>query len=161
MEYPMITKDYIRSHKFEFDGLTYPKTKDKVSYRLHPDDALPMDLANKQIALRKKFVDLFYRCFDGKYKRLESHCGITEASMRKYLRGNLKDRGRNISREAVAKMSVGIHLSVEEANELFCLQGHSLEPEHGLFDAIVVDALQCGDDISTFYETCAEFGIKI
>ena len=49
----------------------------------------------------------------------------------------------------------------EEANELFCLQGHSLEPVHGLFDAIVVDALQCGDDIFTFYETCAEFGIKI
>ena len=69
MEYPMITKDYIRSHKFECDGLTYPKNKDEISYRLRPDDPLPMDLANKQITLRKKFVDLFYRYFDGKYDK--------------------------------------------------------------------------------------------
>ena len=161
MEFKNITKDYIRSHKFEFDGLTYPKSKDEVSYRLHPNDAISMNLANNQITLRKKFVDLFYRHFDGNYKRLESHCGITEASMRKYLRGNRKDKGRNISREAVAKLSVGIPLSLEEANELFCLQGHSLEPEHGLFDAIVVNALQEGDDFHAFYDTCTEFGIKI
>lgn len=155
MEFKTITKDYIRTHKFEFDGLTYPQNKEEVSYRLHPNDALPLDLANNQITLRKKFVNLFYRYFDGDYDILSARAYINESAMRKYLRGSRKDNGRNITREAVAKMSVSTRLSVEEANELFCLQGHSLDPEHGLFDAIVVDALECGDDICAFYETCA------
>jgi len=77
--------------------------------------------------------------------------------MRKYLR---REKGRNISRMAVAKICVGIPLSLDEADNLFCLEGHSLEPENAILDAIVVDALKCGDDIKTFYETCEEFKIK-
>lgn len=61
---------------------------------------------------------------------------------------------------AIAKISVGIPLSIKESNDLFIMEGHSLEPENNLLDAIVVDALQCGDDISIFLETCEEFGIR-
>ncbi|HCB94106.1 MAG TPA: hypothetical protein DEP57_09955, partial [Selenomonas sp.] len=84
----------------------------------------------------------------------------TEDAMRKYIRGNLKEKGRNISRMAIAKICVGIPLSLDEADNLFRLEGHSLEPESALLDAIVVDALNCGDNIKTFYETCSEFKIK-
>ena len=80
--------------------------------------------------------------------------------MRKYIRGNLKEKGRNISRMAIAKICVGIPLSVDEADKLFRLEGHSLEPESALLDAIVVDALKCGDDIGSFYATCEELNIK-
>ena len=51
-------------------------------------------------------------------------------------------------------------LSIDEADKLFRLEGHSLEPESALLDAIVVDALKCGDDIGTFYATCDELNIK-
>ena len=47
--------------------------------------------------------------------------------MRKYIRGNLKEKGRNISRMAIAKICVGITLSVDEADKLFRLEGHSLK----------------------------------
>lgn len=161
MKFPLITKEYIRSHNFSCDGLTYPKSKEEVSYRLQKGDAVPTALDNNKITLRKKFVNLFYKYFEGDYDKLERCCWISEASMRKYLRGNRKDNGRNITREAVAKISVGIPLSLEESNELFCLQGHSLEPQNGLLDAIVIDALQCNDGIDIFLATCAEFGIKM
>ena len=108
----------------------------------------------------KEFVNLFYNHFDGNFAKLEARTGITEDAMRKYLRGNLKNKGRNISRMAVAKICVGIPLSLDEADKLFRLEGHSLEPESALLDAIVVDALNCGDDIEAFYATCAELKIK-
>ena len=77
--------------------------------------------------------------------------------MRKYLRG-VPDH--KITRVAIGKLCVGLTMSVEESNELFKLEGHSLEPENNLFDAIVVDALQCGDDVDVFIETCKEFKIR-
>mgnify|MGYP000100956422 FL=1 len=160
MDFSMITKEYIRKHDFESDGISFRDTEKDVSYRLHQGDALPRALAQNSTKLRKEFVNLFYHHFDGNFTKLEALTGITEDAMRKYLRGNLKEKGRNISRMAVAKICVGIPLSLEEANKLFRLEGHSLEPESALLDAIVVDALNCGDDIETFYETCSEFKIK-
>jgi hypothetical protein len=119
-----------------------------------------MALAQNPTELRKKFLSLFQDHFDGNFANLEARTGITEDAMRKYLRGNLKEKGRNISRMAIAKICVGIPLSVDEADKLFRLEGHSLEPESALLDAIVVDALKCGDDIGSFYATCEELNIK-
>ena len=160
MDFSMITKDYIRTHDFASDGLSYHVATEKTSHRLHRGDALPMALAQNPTELRKKFLILFQDHFDGNFANLEARTGITEDAMRKYLRGNLKEKGRNISRMAIAKICVGIPLSVDEANKLFRLEGHSLEPESALLDAIVVDALKCGDDIGTFYATCDELNIK-
>ena len=76
--------------------------------------------------------------------------------MRKYLKGT-----RKITREAVAKFCIGTKLSVEQSKKLFTLQGHSLEPDTQLFDALVVNALQDGDDINIFFDTCKEYKINI
>ena len=160
MDFSNITKEYIRNHNFDSDGISYRNNTENVSYRLHQGDDLPTSIAENVIKLRKEFVNLFYNHFDGNFAKLEARTGITEDAMRKYLRGNLKEKGRNISRMAIAKISVGIPLSVDEANKLFRLEGHSLEPEIALLDAIVVDALKCGDDIQAFYETCAELNVK-
>ena len=161
MDFSMITKEYIRKHDFDSDGISSRDTAEDVSYRLHQGDALPMALAQNSTKLRKEFVNLFYNHFDGNFAKLEARTGITEDAMRKYLRGNLKNKGRNISRMAVAKICVGIPLSLDEADKLFRLEGHSLEPESALLDAIVVDALNCGDDIEAFCATCAELKVKI
>lgn len=160
MDFSLINKDYIRLHNFSSDGLYSLLDRSNVNYRLHPGDSLPIALEQQQTALRKEFVRLFHDCFNGNFTKLEARTGITEGSMRKYLRGNLQNRGRNISRMAIAKLVVGIPLDIEQAQKLFRLEGHSLEPECALLDAIVVDALQSGDDIQAFYETCAEFHIK-
>lgn len=160
MDFSMITKDYIRTHDFASDGLSCHAATEKMSYRLQQGDPLPLTLAQNPTELRKKFLRLFQDHFDGNFANLEARTGITEYAMRKYLRGNLKENGRNISRMAVAKICVGIPLSIDEADKLFRLEGHSLEPESALLDAIVVDALKCGDDIGTFYATCEELNIK-
>ena len=158
MDFSMITKEYIRTHNFVTDGLSYRERTENVSYRLHPEDALPVALAESSNKLRQEFVKIFYDRFKGSYAKLQTSTGITEDAMRKYLR---KEKGRPITRIAVAKLVVGIHLSIEEADKLFRLEGHSLEPESSLLDAIVVDALNCGDDIDIFYDTCDELKIKI
>lgn len=157
MDFSNITKEYIRNHKFDSDGISYQDDTKNLSYRLRKDDAIAVNLAQSSTKLRKEFLNLFHSRFDGNFKKLEYHTGITEDAMRKYLR---KEKGRNISRMAIAKMSVGIPLSIDEADKLFRLEGHSLEPESSLLDAIVVDALKCKDTIDVFYETCADFKIK-
>ena len=160
MDFSMITKEYIRNHDFDSDGISFRDTAEDVSYRLHQGDALPTALAQNSTKLRKEFINLFHHHFNGNFVKLETRTGITENAMRKYIRGNLKEKGRNISRMAIAKICVGIPLSVDEADKLFRLEGHSLEPESALLDAIVVDALKCGDDIGSFYATCEELNIK-
>ena len=158
VDFSLITKEYIRTHKFVTDGVSYRGTTKDVSYRLYPGDALPVALAESANKLRQAFVKIFHDRFKGSYAKLHTSTGITEDAMRKYIR---KEKGRPITRMAVAKLAVGIHLSIEEADKLFRLEGHSLEPESSLLDAIVVDALNCGDDIDIFYDTCEELKIKI
>ena len=158
VDFSLITKEYIRTHNFVMDGGSYRgKTKD-VSYRLHQGEALPVALAESSNKLRQAFVKIFHDRFKGSYAKLHTSTGITEDAMRKYIR---KEKGRPITRMAVAKLAVGIHLSIEEADKLFRLEGHSLEPESSLLNAIVVGALNWGDDIDIFYDTCEEFKIKI
>ena len=160
MDFSMITKEYIYTHHFESDGLFSQKAVEveNISYRLHKGDVLPTRLSESPNKLRQEFAKIFFDRFNGSYDKLQAKTGISENAMRKYLR---KEKGRNITRMAVAKFSVGIPLVIEEADRLFRLEGHSLEPESKLLDAIVVDALQCGDDIGAFYETCEELGIKV
>lgn len=39
---------------------------------------------------------------------------------------------------------------MEVTEELFMLQGYSLDPLNNLLDAIVVDCIKCKDDITVF-----------
>lgn len=159
MDFSKINKDYIRSHSFSSDGLTFDRKHSTATSKLRPGDSgLPMSPDKKVIMLRREFARLFTAPtpYNGNYAKLETRTGLNEASMRKYLRGD-----RTITRIAVAKLCVGTPLTLEKSEELFSLQGHSLEPEEQLFDAIVVDAINCGDDISKFYESCTSFGIQL
>ena len=159
MDFSKIDKNYIRNHTFSSDGLTFPEEHNTATARLRPGDAgLPLPSEKKQILLQREFSRIFAAPtpYNGNFAKLETRTGLTEAIMRKYLRNK-----RPITRVSVAKLCVGTPLTLEQSMKLFTMQGHSLEPEEQLFDAIVVDAINCGDDIGNFYESCASFGIQL
>ena len=149
-----ITKDFIRTHNFKSDGINFPD-EDK-NFRPRRGMKLPPSEEENFATLKIKLIELFMEHYEKNFAKLEAKCTISEAAMRKYLKGS-----RKITREVIAKFCVGTKLTVEQSAELFTLQGHSLEPEKQLFDALVVDALQDGDDINIFYDTCQEYKINI
>ena len=148
-----ITKEFIRSQKFESVGKI---DDDEKYFRPRPGMFLPPSTDRQMITLRKHFTNIMLEMYKQSFARLEVRCGINESTMRKYLKGT-----RKITREAVAKICVGTPLSIDLSEELFTLQGNSLEPEKQLFDALIVNALQDGDDIEVFLDTCEKFGIEI
>ena len=148
-----ITKEFLCTNNFKSAGIIF--YEEQKNFRLNPSMNLPPSAGVQCIKLRKKFITIFAERYKN-YSQFESRCSISESLMRKYLKGT-----RKITREAVAKICIGTKLSLEESAELFTLQGHSLEPETQLFDAIIVNAIQDGDDIEDFFDTCEEFGIQI
>ena len=153
MKYEYVTKEYIHSNEFIADEAPFEKSRQFC--RLQPSDNLPPTEEEMQTKLRQIFASIFATKFDN-YSQLETACNISEHIMRKYLKGT-----RKITREAVAKFCIGTKLSLEQSKKLFTLQGHSLEPDTQLFDALVVNALQDGDDIKIFFDTCQEYKINI
>lgn len=152
--YEHITKDYIRSHAFQGDGLHFPQDGGK-SYRLGPNAVLPSGKSENRNRLRRELTTLVAEKFPNR-NRMEALCGVSYELVKKYINGS-----RPVTRESLAKLCVGMRLSVEQAQPLFQLEGHSLEPEVNLLDAVIVDALQCGDDIDVFADECEKYGLKI
>jgi len=150
-----ITKDFIKNHDFKFDGFNFPDDAE-IYFRPRKGMKLPPSVGENLATLKIKLVEFFEKHYKKNFAKLEANCAIHEASMRKYLKGT-----RKITREVIAKFCVGTKLSLEQSATLFTLQGHSLEPEKQLFDALVVNALQDGDDINIFFDTCQEYKLDI
>ncbi len=152
-----ITKKSIKKKSFESDGLEiFSEEEENFYFRPRKGMKLPPSAEENFAALKIKLLELFQKHYDGNFVKLELECSISETAMRKYLKGT-----RKITREAVAKFCIGTKLSLEQSKKLFTLQGHSLEPDTQLFDALVVNALQDGDDISIFFDTCEEYKMNI
>lgn len=151
-----ITKEFIKINIFSSDGLSFSSETEEIYFRPRKGMKFPLSAEDNLTTLRIKLLELFVKRYKKNFAKLEADCAISEASMRKYLKGT-----RKITREVIAKFCVGTRLSVEQSAELFTLQGHSLEPENQLFDALVVNALQDGDDINIFFDTCQEYQIDI
>ena len=151
-----ITKEFISTNAFKSDGLSFSVETEEIYFRPRKGIKLPPSAGENLAALKVKLFELFMKYYKKNFAKLEADCTISEASMRKYLKGT-----RKITREVIAKFCVGTKLSLEQSEELFTLQGHSLEPENQLFDALIVNALQDGDDINNFYDTCQEYEINI
>ena len=154
--YNEITKEFIANHKFEGDGLSFEYKKENTSFKLSPKSVLPMSDKQKEVQLRKKMIDIVQGQYQGNYAKIDSKCCICEDTLRRYLKGT-----RRVTREAIAKFCVGLGLPMEVTEELFTLQGHSLEPLNNLLDAIVVDCIKCNDDITVFYDECKEYNLGI
>lgn len=155
--YEHITKEYIKTHKFVNDGLHFEKTKINADFRFAPGTVLPKNPAEKTIELRKKLVDIIVVRFDNNLQKVEADTGVNKSSIYKFFNGSRKQ----ISRDTLAKICVGLKLQLEESQELFVLQGYALDPEHNLLDAIVVNCLECKEEISTFMDMCLENGLEI
>ena len=150
-----ITKEFIKTNKFESDGLNFPEDEE-IYFRPRKGMKLPPTAEENLTTLKIKLLELFEEHYSRNFGKLDADCTISEASMRKYLKGT-----RKITREVIAKFCIGTKLSVEQSAELFTLHGNRLDTENQLFDALVVNALQDGDDINIFYETCQEYNINI
>lgn len=148
LNYDYVTKEFIQTHEFVADEFT-PEHQSQ-SFMLRPNiDKLPPTYEDLKIELRKKFSYIFGTRFKNSYASVEVRCQIKSDTMRSYLNGR-----RDITFYAVAKFCVGAGLSIRDTYELFKLCGHVLAPNDYLLDAIIIDAINCHDDIENFYETC-------
>lgn len=154
--YRNITKEYIRTHQFSCDGVHFEDAKEDADYRFAPGTVLPMGQEAKTNQLRKKLQEIVHTRYDGNYAKIDALCFINKDSFYKFF-----SKKRSFTRPMLAKLCVGINLPVEETKELFILQGHALDPENNLLDAIVVNCIQCKEDISVFFEMCEEHGVDM
>lgn len=145
-----VDKEYIKNNNFKKTGLEHQEQEQK-SYRLSEAQVkkIGADIDGRKTKLRTKISTIAYEKFNLDYKQIEVKCDIGESSMRKYLKGT-----RNMSRAALMKFCSGACVTVEEAEELFVLFGHALDPENNLVDAIVIDNIKCKEGIEILYEEC-------
>jgi hypothetical protein len=151
--YDYINKEYIKTHSFTNTGLEFGTEREKASYMIPKGAVLPMGNKEKKAKLAKAMLSIYDEKFEN-YNQVEAKCYIQQSIMRKCFNCT-----RDVSRGLLAKFCVGAGLSVEEADKLFILQGYRLDPENNRLDAVVVDALKCGDGIDIFYEECKEYDL--
>ena len=124
--------------------------KEKVAYQMTDSDLKKFERRDKlpsMIADRKMQNDIEkgLKALQG-YDDIEETCLISITSLKKSINGSQK-----VTRTFLYKFAVGLHMSIEEANEYFALCGGILH-EDSLEDAICQCALRDGDDIYQFVE---------
>ena len=151
-KYDFVNKEFIKTNKFVAD--VQDETYHQSANRLIKSDNLPPLPETQRNLLRQRFANIVIICFDKNMQQMEVNCNISESNMRRYLNGL-----RRITFYAVVKLCIGAKVSIETAEEMCKLQGHIIDANAYLFDAIFIDALKCHDDIGTFFDTCKEFGL--
>ena len=129
---------------------------EKGSMRIGPDDII---IEHDQIALRveiDKAIDITREKHEkdnntkiGIYPFIEEKCNISQDTYKKIQSPKYKNKW---TREMLGKLCVGLGLSIDEANELFLLQGGKLNETNAL-DKIIYCALRDKDNV---YDFCAE-----
>lgn len=158
--FEQIDAEYISNHVFESKESEKKEERSKIAYRFSDGDIIPQSGEEKAKILRKKLSEIIFTKFDGNSAKLETLCAINKDNVMKFV--NQGKRGRNnVSRNVLGKVCVGAKLTVEEAHELFILQGYALDPVNNLFDAIVVCCLKKKDDIYEMISMCQEYGVVI
>ena len=69
--------------------------------------------------------------------------------------------GKTLPKEMLAKFVIACGLSLEEADELFELRDHALQPDKILLDAVIVHCLQNHYDLDEFFDTCNQVNLDI
>lgn len=90
-----------------------------------------------------------------KYAGLEEICQISETTLKKSVAGTQK-----ITRYFLYKLTVGLHMELDEANELFALCGGKLSDDN-FEDYICKKALEDCDDINDFIDQFNEYANKL
>jgi AICAR transformylase/IMP cyclohydrolase PurH len=92
------------------------------------------------------------------YEELEERCQISMDTMKKTINNRIR-----VTRNFLYKFTVGLHMTLDEANEYFALSGGTLR-ESCLADYICIHALLDQDDINEFikdFEKHTEFKLAI
>ena len=104
--------------------------------------------------LRKKIADdvneLTHKgggILDRAYAYIDAHCHIAPPTMKKALQGNSR-----ITRKMLYKYTVGMRMTLDQAQEYFELQGRRLRNDSDEEDLIVYNALKDGDDADSLLE---------
>lgn len=124
-----------------------------ASIHLSPEEKQEQDAQLKALVLERKHRLESERCIKPTpaFGLIEELCDISETSLKKSLLGQQK-----ITRTFIYKFSVGMNMTLEEANRLFSLCGGPLDPSVKE-DYICIRAIEDHDDIHTFISQFKEF----
>ena len=131
------------------------KAQEKPVYSVTPEemqrfktnDRLPYLIANKK---RQNDEKCGVSSTAG-YGLIEEMCQISETSMKKTMNGSIR-----VTRTFLYKFTIGLHMSLDEANELFALCGGPLR-ETDIADYICINYLETKDDIHKFIEQYEQY----
>ena len=155
-----ITMDYLLNHQFEFTGLEEAaEIKEKTSQLFSKAELgmLPRTDRERFDDLNIRINDMIFDVF-GNTTLFSQKSNLNYETVRKYIRVG---SGKTLPKEMLAKFVVACGLSLDEANELFELQSHVLQPDRILLDAVIVHCLEKHHDIDEFFDTCQQVGLKI
>ena len=131
------------------------KEKKQASYSVTPEemqrfkvnDKLPSLISTKKMENDKKQG---VKATSG-YGLIEEQCLISEATLKKTI-----NRSIRVTRTFLYKFTIGLHMSIDEANELFNLCGGPLR-ETDPADYICINYLKTKDDIYKFCDQYKEY----
>lgn len=155
-----VTIDYLLNHKFELTGLeeeTVNKTRSSGMFSKAELGMLPRSDTDRFDDLNIRINDLIKEVF-GNSARFNQKTNLNYETVRKYIRIG---SGKTLSKDMLAKFVIACALSVNEANELFELHSHVLQPDKILLDAVIVHCLENKHDLDGFFDTCKQVGLKI
>lgn len=153
----MITKEFLDSYEFEM--IEY--CAEKSSFLPTFDELTHFDIQEKELMQKVRKKKLEYAkehnfSSERAYDQLEIDCLISADTMRKTIVGTTK-----CSRKFLYKFTVGLHMSVDEANEYFTLCDGPLT-EKCKADYICISALNESCDIQEFVDFFEDnTGIKL
>ena len=155
-----ITMDYLRNHTFELTGLeeqTVAKEKTSAMFSPQQLSRLPRGDMDRFDELNIRINDMIRELFDTK-EQFSQKCNLKYETVRKYIRVR---SGKTLPKEMLAKFVIACGLSLEEADELFELRDHALQPDKILLDAVIVHCLQNHYDLDEFFDTCNQVNLDI
>jgi len=153
----MVNESEFRNRHFETRGVIEPIARVAADYKPHQDQRelvhsmrrmLESVLQSQKEEAGK--VKSIQRIMTGESEK-EPGCDIPYNTYKKYM--GLK---RTVTRLALAKFAVGLSLSLDDANELFRLQGGELN-ETNDFDYITIHALMDKDNVMDFQEEVEKY----
>lgn len=139
-------KIIIENAKNDRKNTSYSVTPEEMQ-RFKVNDKLPSLISAKKMENDKKHGVTA----TAGYGLIEELCLISEASLKKTI-----NRSIRVTRTFLYKFTIGLHMSLDEANELFNLCGGPLR-ETDPADYICINYLKTKDDIHKFCEQYKEY----
>lgn len=139
-------KIIIENAKNDRKNTSYSVTPEEMQ-RFKVNDKLPVLISTKKMENDKKHG---VTATPG-YGLIEEQCLISEATLKKTI-----NRSIRVTRTFLYKFTIGLHMSIDEANDLFNLCGGPLR-ETDPADYICINYLNTKDDIHKFCEQYKEY----